>query len=185
MENKSLPEVWLRGPVKDIPAFLQPVAHALMQAVEDVQKHLEDFPDTLLWSRPGGVASVGFHLKHLTGVLDRLFTYARGESLSADQLRYLSNEEQPSVDMPAMQFEQQPQVRALVNMFEDQVHKALEQLKSTIENTLSDKRGVGRKQLPSTVLGLLFHAAEHTQRHVGQLIVTSRILKHGSSISIH
>lgn len=185
MENKSLPEVWLRGPVNDVPALLQPVAHALLQAVEEVQRHMEDFPDTLLWSRPGGVASVGFHLKHLTGVLDRLFTYAREASLNPEQLRYLSDEEQPSVEMPAMQFEQQPQVRALVNMFEDQVHKALEQIKNTSEGSLTDKRGVGRKQLPSTVLGLLFHAAEHTQRHVGQLIVTSRILKHGSNISIH
>jgi hypothetical protein len=83
------PEVWLRGPLPDVPALLQPVAHALLQAREEVDAFMEGFPETLIWERPGGVASVGFHLQHLTGVLDRLFTYARAQSLNEQQIRYL------------------------------------------------------------------------------------------------
>ncbi len=164
-----MPEVWLRGPVPGIPPLLQPVAHALLQAREEVQAHLRDFPDALLWERPAGVASVAFHLQHLAGVLDRLFTYARGQSLTNGQLEALAAEGKP-LSSPA-------QVVALVRLFAEQVDKALLQLGDTAEHTLTEPRGVGRAQLPSTVLGLLFHAAEHTQRHVGQLLVTARVLQ--------
>jgi hypothetical protein len=79
MGKEKLPEVWLRGPVENIPSLLQPVAHALLQAREEVSELLENFPNELLWEKPAGVASTGFHLQHLSGVLDRLFTYARGQ----------------------------------------------------------------------------------------------------------
>jgi len=85
-------EYWLSGPVENIPSLLQPVAHALLQAREEVRESVKDFPQSLLWHRPGGAASVGFHLQHLTGVLDRLFTYARGEHLNHQQLEYLKAE---------------------------------------------------------------------------------------------
>jgi uncharacterized damage-inducible protein DinB len=132
-----------------------------------VKRYLVEFPEHLLWERPAGLASIGFHLQHLVGVLDRLFTYARGETLSKEALVYLQAEGSgPSQT-----------VKALVKAFEEQVDKALAQLKTTDPDTLTQFRGVGRAQLPSTVLGLLFHAAEHTQRHVGQLLVTARVLK--------
>src|SRR5579884_2421562 len=83
--EEQVPEVWLRGPLPDIPSLLQPVAHAILQAQEEVSAEMKDFPEKLLWERPAGVASVGFHLQHLTGVLDRLFTYASGESLNEEQ----------------------------------------------------------------------------------------------------
>src|SRR5262249_23037834 len=86
------PEVWLRGSLPDIPALLQPVAHALLQAREEVARMMEDFPEDRLWDRPAGVASVAFHLQHLAGVVDRLFTYARRESLSEDQTQALEAE---------------------------------------------------------------------------------------------
>jgi len=73
----DLPEVWLRGPIVNIPALLQPVAHALLQSGEEAEEIMREFPENKLWLRPAGVASVGFHLKHLTGVLDRLFTMPR------------------------------------------------------------------------------------------------------------
>src|SRR6187401_3546433 len=92
-----LPEVWLRGPLPGVPAYLQPVAHALLQVREDVEALMADFPAEQLWTRPGGVASVGFHLQHLSGVLDRLFTYARGEALSDSQLEFLGREGEDSV----------------------------------------------------------------------------------------
>src|SRR5262245_58194021 len=88
----NMPEVWLRGALPDIPPLLNPVAHALLQAREEVNALMQGFPDALLWTRPGGVASVGFHLQHLAGVLDRLFTYARGEALSGEQLARLEAE---------------------------------------------------------------------------------------------
>src|SRR5690242_9111353 len=92
MNAPTLPEVWLRGPLPLVPPLLQPVAHALLQAREEVMALMEGFPEDLLWERPGGVASPGFHLQHLSGVLDRLFTYAKGRSLDRDQLAALAVE---------------------------------------------------------------------------------------------
>jgi uncharacterized damage-inducible protein DinB len=163
----DLPEVWLRGPVSEIPALLQPVAHALLQSGEDVDKFINEFPDEKLWNKPAGVASVGFHLQHLRGVLDRLFTYARGQALTSDQLRALQSEGVP-MEISA---------KELVTKFHQQITRALDQLRETDETMLLNSVGVGRKKLPSTVLGLLFHAAEHTQRHTGQLLVTAKILQ--------
>src|SRR5690242_9408896 len=93
MKAPALPEVWLRGPLPSIPSLLQPVAHALLQAREEVMELMEGFPEELLWERPAGVASPGFHLQHLSGVLDRLFTYARGEALDRGQLDALATED--------------------------------------------------------------------------------------------
>lgn len=169
----SLQEVWLRGPLPDVTPLLQPVAHALLQARDEVNALMHDFPETRLWIRPTGrsgesLASVGFHLQHLTGVLDRLFTYARGETLSPAQLTALAAEGNP--------VEPSPSVGELVEQFESQVERALAQLRTTDGRTLTEIRGVGRAQIPSTVIGLLVHAAEHTMRHLGQLLVTARLV---------
>jgi uncharacterized damage-inducible protein DinB len=161
-------EVWLRGPLPDVPPLLQPVAHALLQAREELNVKLQSFPDTLLWERPANVASVGFHLQHLTGVLDRTFTYARNEALSPDQLAALAAEGKPNDTLTTTE---------LVRHFNEQVDCALAQLRITDESTLTHYRGVGRAQLPSTVIGLLVHAAEHTTRHLGQLLVTERVVR--------
>ncbi|MCF2496992.1 DinB family protein [Dyadobacter chenhuakuii] len=172
MQNQPKPEVWLRGPLPEISDYLQPAAHALLQAQEEINAKLSNFPVALLWERPADVASVGFHLQHLTGVLDRLFTYARAESLSENQLAYLKSEGQPLSSASAL--------NELLDAFNRQILIALIQLKHTDEETLTQIRYVGRAMLPSTHLGLLFHAAEHTQRHTGQLLVTARILKQGA-----
>src|SRR5689334_1984292 len=158
--NQNKPEVWLRGPIEGISPYLQPVAHALLQAREEVVSWMTDFPEDALWLRPASVASVGFHLQHLTGVLSRLFTYARGEMLSEQQLEALQTEGKPFEGCT---------VALLLRQFHDEVETCLQQLRQTDERMLNDARGVGRKQMPSTVLGLLVHAAEHTQRHAGQL----------------
>lgn len=161
------PEVWQCGPVANIPPLLQPVAHALLQAREEIEDLMRGINEELLWERPAGLASPAFHLQHLSGVLDRVFTYARGESLSAEQFQHLKAEDNISTVTS----------KALVLRFNKQVDDAIAQLKNTDEKTLTEFRGVGRQQLPSTVIGLLFHAAEHTMRHVGQLLVTVAILK--------
>jgi uncharacterized damage-inducible protein DinB len=167
--SPSLPEVWLRGPLPEVPPLLQPVAHALLQAREEVTELMADFPAAKLAERPLGLASVGFHLRHLAGVLDRTFTYARGAALSETQLAYLAAEGQPPTHAGA--------VAELVAQFASQVDAAISQLKTTPESSLPDWRGVGRAQLPSTAIGLLVHAAEHTTRHMGQLLVTARVVQ--------
>ncbi len=165
MSTEAL-EVWLRGALPDTPLEVQPVAHALLQAREEVQALLRGFPEELLWERPAGVASVGFHLQHLAGVLDRLTTYARGEALSGVQRGALEAEGTPTASLGE-----------LIAAFEAQVEDALAQLRAVDPGTLLEPREVGRARLPSTVLGLLVHAAEHTARHVGQLLVTARVLQ--------
>lgn len=158
-----LPEVWLRGSLPDISPLLRPIAHALLQAREEVEVLMTSFPEELLWHKPAEIASVGFHLQHLTGVLDRLFTYAEGKPLNENQLNYLRTE---GIN------DQSIRVEDLLLAFRNQVDSALNQLRHTQSDSLTDARGVGRAQLPSTVIGLLTHAAEHTMRHVGQLHVT-------------
>jgi len=165
-EEKQL-EFWLRGPVPGIIPVLQPVAHALLQARLEVQQVLSEFPEDLLWQRPGGVASVAFHLQHLAGVLDRLFTYARGEQLSDWQLTALQKEGKEHDKI---------HLAGLLQQLDSQVEAAIDQLKNTTAASVLEARAVGRRQIPSTVLGLLFHAAEHTQRHTGQLLVTAKVL---------
>ena len=169
MEGAVKREVWLRGPVANIPALLQPVAHTLLQAREEVDALMIDFPEIFLWVKPGGMASPAFHLQHLKGILDRLFTYARGEALNAAQLDYLT--------MEGKEPDHECSVNSLVQRFNQQVDIAIEQLNNTDEATLTEVRGVGRAHVPSTVIGLLFHAAEHTMRHTGQLLVTAKLLK--------
>jgi hypothetical protein len=168
METERKREVWLRGPVEGIPPLLQPVAHTLLQAREEVNALMAGFPEVFLWVKPAGMAAPAFHLQHLTGILDRLFTYARGEMLSEAQSAYLSAEGRETT--------QESEADVLIQRFNRQVDKALEQLKNTREDTLTEVRGVGRAQIPSTVIGLLTHAAEHTMRHTGQLLVTVRVL---------
>ena len=160
-------EAWLRGPIQGVPDLLQPVAHALIQARDEAHDQLREFPADLLWNRPAGLASVGFHLQHVAGVVDRLFTYARGESLNDAQRAALAKEGIP--------LESGNDVDVLLSAFDAQVDRALDQLRATRPDTLFETRRVGRQQLPATMVGLLFHAAEHTQRHIGQLLVTARV----------
>jgi uncharacterized damage-inducible protein DinB len=169
MAKEKLPEVWLRGPVENIPSLLQPVAHALLQAREEVNELLKDFPNELLWEKPAGAASTGFHLQHLSGVLDRLFTYAEGRQLEKEQLAALKREGDSQ--------QSETTATGLVEAFNVQVDKSLEFVSKVDEQKLSEYRSVGRAQLPSTMMGCLFHAAEHTMRHLGQLIVTVRVVK--------
>jgi uncharacterized damage-inducible protein DinB len=163
------PEVWLRGAVERIPPLLQPVAHSLLQCREEVVKGLAVLTTEEIHRRPGGAASVGFHVRHAIGSLDRLFTYARGESLTSEQMLALRREDE-GVATPDAGLQ-------LIAAFEAGVDRALEQLRATDEARLLDFRGVGRAQLPSTLLGLLFHAAEHTQRHIGQMATTAKIVQ--------
>jgi hypothetical protein len=169
----SEPEVWLRGPVEDVTPMLQPVAHGLLQCRLEVRATLTSLTPSQIWARPGGAASAGYHVRHAIGSLDRLLTYARGMQLSREQMTALREEGQSD--------ESDGIGDALVTDFDTAVERALKQVRATDPSTLLEPREVGRARLPSTVIGLLFHAAEHTQRHVGQLVTTAKIL-HGGDI---
>ena len=163
----SQPEVWLRGPLPDYIDELQPVAHSLLQVREEIEAVVALAPEKL-WARPGGTASIGFHLKHLAGSLDRLLTYAGGRQLSAAQRQALADEGHSS--SPA----EQP--GTLVREAQSAIDRALNQIRTTPLCTLDEAREVGRDRLPSTVLGLMFHAAEHAQRHSAQIITTAKVI---------
>ena len=161
-------EVWQRGPVPGLDPLLMPVVHALIQVQEDLQRLVGVVPAEHVWQRPGGAASIAFHVSHTGGALDRLFTYARGEGLS-DAQRAVARAEGNPGNSPAT-------LTALVAGVNETIERAFDQLRATKADSLLDERKIGRAGLPSNVLGLLFHAAEHCTRHVGQAISTAKIL---------
>lgn len=167
-DTKAL-EPWLRGPLPGIAGLLQPAAHALVASLEDVERAVADLGDAQVWRNPGNAASLGFHLLHLSGSTDRLLTYARDEPLSELQQIQLQREKAPGEPPPALD--------ALLAAWRLTVDNALTQLARMTDDQLLQPRFVGRARLPSTVVGLVFHAAEHAQRHTGQLIATARILR--------
>lgn len=162
-------EAWLAGPIEGVDPYLMPVAHALVQAGRDLERAAMDLSPQEVWARPGGAASIGFHLRHIAGVLDRLLTYARGEMLSEEQLAALRAEGEPG-DPPATAGELVAEAKAAIE-------RALEQVRTTPRSSLLEPREVGRKRLPSNVLGLLYHAAEHVTRHSGQIITTAKVIR--------
>jgi uncharacterized damage-inducible protein DinB len=161
------PERWLRGPVEGVPALLQPAAHALLQTLDDVESAARDLTNDQLWRTPGGASSIGFHLMHLSGSTDRLLTYARGEMLSDAQKAAARAESNPPVVDAA----------TLLADLRRAFDAALAQLKATPPSSLADARPVGKAGLPATVIGLLFHAAEHSQRHAGQVVTTAKVVR--------
>jgi hypothetical protein len=148
-----------------------PVVHALVQVQEDLERLAAEVPSEHVWQRPGGAASIGFHVRHAAGAIDRLFTYARGEALSEAQ-RTFAGQEGEGGEPPAS-------LPAVVAASRQLIERGLDQLRATSGLSLLDERKVGRAGLPSTVIGLLFHAAEHATRHVGQAITTAKILRGG------
>jgi uncharacterized damage-inducible protein DinB len=159
-------EWWQRGPIEGVPDVLQPVAHILLQVRESAGELTEKLSIEQWNARPAGVASPAFHVRHMAGVIDRLFTYARGETLSESQFAALRAEGAELV--PA-------DVAAIGSALSARVDAALAQLRATDPATLAEFRAIGRAQLPSTVIGCLVHGAEHAMRHVGQLSVTVRV----------
>ena len=161
-------EWWQRGPVDGVPAVLQPVAHILLQVRESVGEIVESLTEEEWNARPTGVASAAFHVRHITGVIDRLFTYARGSALSPEQFAAIQSEGRELLTA---------EVPTALGALSARVDAAVAELRTIDVATLGDYRGVGRAQLPSTVIGCLVHGAEHAMRHVGQLSVTVRVAR--------
>ena len=166
-------EAWLRGPLPDVSFLLTPAAHALLQASIDIERAAASLTPKEVWRTPGGAPSVGFHLRHIAGSIDRLLTYARGGQLGANQLRELSRESLPG--------EPAEESVTLVSTVAGRVEEVIQALRTTPDELLAEPRLVGRAKLPSTVFGLLFHIAEHTQRHTGQIVTTARIVRSSST----
>ena len=159
---------WLRGPVPDVIPMLQPVAHSLIDCREDVESRLVGVSEERIWTKPGNAASVGFHVRHAMGSLERLFSYARAESLTAEQLEVMRNEGVRGVGASS--------ATELIDEVQRATDRAMKQLRATRVEDLFEHRGVGRAGLPSNVFGILVHAAEHTQRHIGQMSTTLKIV---------
>lgn len=161
-------EAWLEGPLEGVPKLLMPAAHALVQARRELHDAAQSVGHDELWQRPGGAAAVGFHLLHIAGAIDRLLTYARGEQLNDAQRDALRAETQPQPNATASE---------LLAAVDAAIERALDVIRSTPDSQLLEPRAVGRKQLPTNVIGLLFHIAEHTARHTGQTIATSKVVR--------
>jgi uncharacterized damage-inducible protein DinB len=137
-----------------------PCAHAFLQVRDDVAAALEGLSTEQIWARVGQSAPIGYHAYHLAGATERLLTYARGEQLTDDQLAEVRTGEKTVTGLDG------PALIARINV---SIDSALAQLSLTSPEALTDARAVGRKLLPATTIGLLFHAAEHATRHAGQI----------------
>ncbi len=170
MDARSEPQMepWLRGTLPGVDTFVAPLLYSFQMAREDLAKHTAGLTTEQIWATPHGFGSVGFHLRHIAGSTDRLMTYVRGGQLSDAQLAALKSEKAPGATR-----------ETLLGGIDAAFTRAEAIARSLNPVHLTDPRGVGRKQLPTTVIGLLVHIAEHTQRHVGQAISAAKLAKVG------
>jgi len=166
MSQTTLPEPWLRGTLSDVHPVTRAVLHALELAKEDLQRWCGSLTDEELNTRPAGIAPVAFHLRHIARSIDRLLTYAEGSQLAAEQMAALKSELDPGATRAA-----------LFNELESELARAAVRIRAIDPSRFSEVRKVGRKELQTTVGSLIVHVADHTQRHVGQAITTSKIMK--------
>ena len=160
------PEPWLRGSIVGIHPVIAQVMYSLQQTVEDLEYFTDGLTDDQMWVQFEGLAPVGFHIRHIVGSIDRLLTYTRGHQLSATQMDQLRSEMEAGASRSQMLSELQSAIGACES-----------QIRATDPAGFSDPRRVGRKELPTTVAGLLVHIAEHTQRHVGQAIIAAKLAR--------
>ena len=164
MTNSKMSEPWLRGTLTDVPAVHRAVLHALELATEDIQR-CSGLNDAQLNARPAGIAPVAFHVRHIARSVDRLLTYAEGKQLSSEQRGVLKSELNTGATAAEVFAE-----------FARGMDQAAARIRALVSVPLDVPRKVGRKELPTTVGGLLVHVADHTQRHVGQAITTVKIV---------
>lgn len=157
-------EAWLRGPIEGVPAHLMPVFHSFAMVREDLAYYTEGLTNDDVWRRTGSLPPLGFHLRHIAHSVDRLVTYLCGDQLSDAQIATLKKEGEPGATLPE-----------LLKGVEQQLSDAERRIRTIEPGMLNEPRYIGRKRLPTTVLGLLVHVAEHTQRHLGQAITTAKL----------
>ena len=160
------PEPWLRGPIVEVNPLVAPVFASFAQVREDLTAHTEGLSDNDLWRRIDGIPPLGFQLRHIAGSVERLTRYLMGEQLSGDQIAALKQEGTP-----------EGRLSELLAGVDAALGRSEDQLKGLDAALIHEARYIGRKRLPSTVLGLIVHLAEHTQRHLGQAITTAKLLR--------
>ena len=159
-------EPWLRGTHAEVPAVGRAVLHALDLALDDLTKWTEGLTDEEVQAQPLGLPSVAFHLRHIAGSTDRLLSYAEGNQLTAEQLTALKAEQ-----------DGEESLATLLSEVEVSFSNAAGRIRVLASADFNTFRGVGRKQLPTSIGGALIHVADHTQRHVGQVVTTAKVLK--------
>ena len=167
------PEPWLRGTLTEVEPVRRAVLHALELAEEDAARWAESLSDAEMFARPAGLPSVAFQLRHIVRSLDRLLTYAESGFLSSLELRGNELRGLSEAQMTALRTEMDEGFAAEVLLeFREGLQSAMGRVRAFAPEQFAEVRGVGRKQLPTIVVGLLIHCAEHTQRHVGQMVTT-------------
>jgi hypothetical protein len=167
----QVPEPWLRGTLTEVPAVIRAVLHALELAREDAERWCGELTGLELNTRPMGLPPVSFHLRHISGSVDRLLTYAEGRELSEQQLADLKREAEPAGALP----------RTLLRDFAEAMEHGASRIRAFAGADLEAQRFVGRKRLPTSVGGLLVHVADHTQRHTGQMVTTAKLVRASTS----
>jgi uncharacterized damage-inducible protein DinB len=161
-------EPWLRGPIADVSLLVSPILYTFQQAREDLAAHTEGLTRDQIWATPNGFGSVGFHLRHIAGSTARLFTYIQGRQLTDEQMAALDREKTAEGDRLEL-------LAGIAQVFAEAERVVL----GLDPERLAEPREVGRKRLPTTVIGLLTHIAEHIQRHVGQAISAAKLARIG------
>lgn len=167
---ESQVEPWMRGPISGVEPLVMPVFFSFQLVREDLARHTEGLSIEQVWHREGSLPSLGFHLRHIAGSVERLTAYLMNEPLTETQLAFLKDESKPGATLEELL---------------DAIHRSLAATESRLHAidpaSIYDARYIGRKRLPTTVLGLLVHIAEHTQRHLGQAITTAKLARQTSS----
>jgi len=169
MTTAPYTEPWLRGTHTDVPAAGRAVLHALELALDDLTKWTAGLTDAEVHAQPLGLTPIAFHLRHIARSTDRILTYAEGEQLSAEQLASLKSEQSGEG--------KQETLAELLAEVEVAFTDAAERIRVLATANLDTPRFVGRKQLPTSIGGAMIHVADHTQRHVGQVVTTAKVLK--------
>ncbi|HMG87054.1 MAG TPA: DinB family protein [Terracidiphilus sp.] len=159
-------EPWLRGTHADVPAVGRAVLHAFDLALDDITKWTGGLNDLEVHVQPLGLPALSFHLKHIARSTDRLLTYAEGGQISSDQLALLKSEQTGCETLAE-----------LLSEVETSFSNAADRVRVLATADFNTFRGVGRKQLPTSIGGALVHVADHTQRHVGQVVTTAKVIK--------
>lgn len=166
MDKPRSPEPWLRGTLIDVDPVQRAVLHALELAKEDLERWCGDLSDDELNARPSDIAPVAFHIRHIARSMDRLLTYAEGSALSSEKIAAMKSELDPGA-----------RGEQLFSELTEALKISADRIRSFSPSNFSDRRTVGRQQMPTTVAGLLVHVADHTQRHVGQAIITAKVVR--------
>jgi uncharacterized damage-inducible protein DinB len=162
-------EPWLRGTHADVPAAGRAVLHALDLALDDLTKWTAGLSGDEIHAQPLGLPAVAFHLRHIARSTDRILTYAEGGRLSAEQLAVLKTEQTGEGERESL--------AGLLAEVEASFSNAGDRIRTLATADFDTPRGVGRKQLPTSMGGALIHVADHTQRHTGQVVTTAKVLK--------